>query len=436
MRVAFAGLLVLAAVLIAGCGDNPNEDVEADEFIRPASQAERSEAQDQDEADEGAAETEPEERQQSDGEAEDDGEQSEDAAPAQPEDQADQSDQSGQSDQSDQAEQAQQAQPAATADDDEEEDDTPLQLSEDVVRRYVNPSYGYSLELVCSPFCDASSNGIDVVSFVSETGRALIDVRVQELETAPDRAEVESLLRDLFQLAEAVEFEVSEPVQLLTGGTAENLVWSEDRRAQGGFLVQWQAYAAWSDGLLYLVRAGAVEDDYEGVAPALMQALDSLILPPQARAQPGEYERFGFSMSYDTSDLAQEFGQPTSNPPARDSGVFVLQSGASLKAVLSWQVIGEGFFNADTAITQSLEDTLGILDPIGFRDAGTVDGAAARAAATTAPLGEGEVEIVSYGWYCRDGGREFALHVLDANDAEAVAVPLLASFRCSAAAAE
>ena len=42
------------------------------------------------------------------------------------------------------------------------------------------------------------------------------------------------------------------------------------------------------------------------------------------------------------------------------------------------------------------------------------------------------MKIQSFAWYCRDGGREFALHVLDPDDPESVALPLIESFRCSA----
>ena len=55
-------------------------------------------------------------------------------------------------------------------------DDTgDLQLAEDIVRRYRNPTYGYSLELVCGPFCDINAGGVDRVGFTSDTEPALIN---------------------------------------------------------------------------------------------------------------------------------------------------------------------------------------------------------------------------------------------------------------------
>ena len=406
--VALLGVLSMAALLIA-CGSNPNEHIQSDEFFRPAA-------------------------------PEDAGHQaaSQAAEQEQPADQTAESEQARQQGQSAEAEaQPESAQEQQQADSDEQEDqeeqaqtDTraPLETSDDIIRRYTNPSYGYSFELICSPFCDPNSNGIDRVSFLSETGRALIGVDV----VPGDGADAEALLRSALSLADNVEFFSQEATTTVTGEAAERFDWDEDRRATGGFQVRWHALVVPVESVVIILRAGAVLEDYEGVAPALERALNSFILPLELTARPGRYDRFDFVIAYDTDDVSQEFGQPTGSPPTAEAGIFVLQSTTALKAVLTWQVLGEAFFDGDTAIQQSLRDSLGIENVTGLADWGEIDGQPARSGETETQFGEGVVQIRSFAWYCRDGGREFALHVLDADDPEAVALPLIESFRCSA----
>ena len=110
----------------------------------------------------------------------------------------------------------------------------------------------------------------------------------------------------------------------------------------------------------------------------------------------------------------------------------MLQSTTALRAVLTWQVLGEAFYDGDTAIQQSLRDALGIENVSGQRDWGEADGRPVRTGETETQFGEGVMKVRSFAWYCREGGREFALHVLDPDDPEAVALPLIESFRCSA----
>ena len=181
------------------------------------------------------------------------------------------------------------------------------------------------------------------------------------------------------------------------------------------------------------MRVGAVLDDYDGVSQSLERALASFLLPLEIAARPGRYDRFDFTIAYDTADVSQEFGQPTNSPPSAEAGIFVLQSATALKAVLTWQVLGEAFYDGDTAIQQSLRDSLGIENITGLRDWGPVDGQQARTGETETQFGEGVMKIQSFAWYCRDGGREFALHVLDPDDPESVALPLIESFRCTTA---
>ena len=413
-KIVFGFGIMLLAALIVACGSNPNEHVQSNEYFRPSVSGD-----DQQEAvaESGQEEPQEQETQRSERDEESEDEQR-DAAPES------QSAQDGEDEAEDGAEQAD--------DEQDEQDAAPLQTSEDVVRRFASPTYGYSLELICSPFCDASSTGIDRVMFRSENGRALISIEVYEDE-ASESAE---LLRSLLALEGDLEFTELEETSTITGEPVERFSWEEDRRATGGFHVRWQAMLIRADDLAIVLRAGSVMEDYEGVAFALDRAMNSFILPLEIAGRPGLYERFDFTISYDPVDFAQEFGQPTNAPPSKEAGIFVLQTTTALKAVLTWQVLGEAFYDGDTAISQSLQDALGIENVSGFRDGGEVDGAPARTGETETQFGEGVMKIQSFAWYCREGGREFVLHALDSDDPESVALGLIESFRCTMERAE
>ena len=401
-----AMLLALAALLSSACGGNPNEHVEANELFRPAAA--------------GAAE-------QSGTAADAQSQQQAADAQAQAEQQAQQGQQAGQQQSASQQQSDSQAQ-ASDDDADQQQAAAPPPRADDLLRRYINPSYGYSLELICPPFCDPSSNGIDRAAFLAESGRALLDVTI--VAAVPDD-QLDAAWREALNVPDFVDAPERQSVILpLVGVEGWRYVWEEDRRATGGFLVRWEATLTSIDGLLYVVRGGAVEDDYEATLPALEQAFDSFIAPLESQAMPGEYQRFDFSFVYGTSYVAQEFGVPSSNPPNFDAGIVVLQSEQALDAVLVWEVVGAAFFNADVAIERTLADTLGAQTSSNFRDTAPVDGQAARMALSETAMGEGLVQIASYSWYCSVGGREFSLHVIDSDDPEAAAVPLLAGFSC------
>ena len=416
-----ASSLVLLSVIVA-CGSSPNEHVQSNEFFRPAAEGQQQSA---------AADADQGQQSQSDARTQEgQTEQTEQSG-------SDQQQSSQDADQTDSTENQQQSaddqsQPERDERRQTEDDDAPIETSDDIIRRYSNPSYGYSFELICSPFCDANSNGVDRVSFLSETGRALIGVDVH----LDDGSDSDALLRSTLGLTDTVEFTAREETTTVTGEPAERFDWDEDRRATGGFQVRWHALLVPIEDIVIVFRAGAVLEDYEDVAPALERALGSFILPLEITARPGRYERFDFVIAYDTEDVSQEFGQPTNNPPSDEAGIFVLQSSTALKAVLTWQVLGEAFYDGDTAIQQSLSDSLGIESVTGLADWGEVDGQAARTGETETQFGEGVMKIRSFAWYCREGGREFALHVLDQDDPESVALPLIESFRCDADSAE
>ncbi len=417
-------LLVLLTLTFvsAACSENPNEHAQSNELFRPAAPETRQQVNlshaaqqqvDQQRDQQGQLGDQAEVQETQEGAA---GESSTfDEQPVQPAD--DDAQASRGSPDSDQPIQ------------DQGETANPLETTEDVIRRYTNPTFGYSLELICSPFCAPTSNGIDRVMFSSETGRALIGVDVH----VDDGSQSESLIRSWFNLGDNIEFSSVEQTSTITGEMAERFNWDEDRRATGGFQVRWHAVLVRAHDLIIALRAGTVIEDYEDVAPALERAIGSLFLPLEIAARPGRYDRFDFVIDYDTADFAQEFGQPTTNPPTDPSGIFVLQTTTALKAVLTWQILGEVFYDGDNAITQSLLDSLGIENASGFRDAVLVDGRPSRTGETETMFGEGALIIQSYAWYCDDGGREFVLHVLDPEDPESIALQLIEGFRCSAA---
>lgn len=302
--------------------------------------------------------------------------------------------------------------------------------AEDVVRRYRSPVYGYSFELVCPPFCDATSNGVDEVGFGSTTHRTLVAVSVYEPPASAEGDAAETLLRRAGQIPDAVDVSAEREAYDVAGFGGEAFRWEDDRRATGGLLVRWRALVVPAGGLYYVVRAGAVSEDWDAVAVAIDRAMRTFTAPPEALAQPGLYNRFGFEVAYDVANRPQEYGQPTSNPAADAAGAFVLADDSAVFAVLAWEEIGQAFFDAERAIERTLSDLLGIELGTGAREADEVDGQAAATTITVTQIGADQVQVASWAWYCPAGGREFALHVIDADDPRALAASLLDSFRC------
>ncbi len=411
-------IAALIGLIATACGSNPNENVQANEYFRPAiEQQQQTAAQSgQDDAEQQSA---AQSQRQSQDQAQQQSAQTQTEQDQPPQEQAE-------------ADAEQQSAQSGGNDDADAPSDPGIETADDIIRRYSSPTYGYSIELICSPFCDASSNGIDRVTFLSESGRALIGVNA----VVDSGQDPEALLRETLNLPDTIQIVSRDPATMLTGEAAERIVWEEDRRATGGFLVRWQAYVTVVDQIAFIIRAGAVAEDYESLEPAFERALSTFILPLEVEARPGVYDRFGFFVRYSTADFAQEFGQPALNPPNEDSGILVLQTETALRAVLVWQALGQAFYDGDTALERTLAETLGLSGLFDLRDGDPVDGQPSRIGLMQTQIGEGTVQVRSYAWYCVDGGREFALHVLDPEDPEPIALPLLGSFRCNADTAE
>ena len=403
MLVLLLALMLASLLAAAACASNPNVNVESDEYFRPAAPetaavAPEPATETDEQGDQTAADDEP-----------DASEQPEQDAPAEQSDEAD-----------------------AAAQEDEETTPAPAPQADDVVRRFRSPVYGYSFELVCPPFCDPTSNGVDEVGFGSTTQRALVAVSVHEPPAAADGDAAEVLLRRAGQIPDAVDVSAGREAYDAAGFPGALFDWEDDRRATGGLLVRWRALVVPVGGLYYVIRGGAVSEDWDAVADALDRVVRTFTAPPEALAQPGLYNRFGFEIAYDVADRLQEYGQPTSNPATDAAGAFVLADESAVFAVLAWEEVGQAFFDAERAIERTLSDLLGIELGTGARDADEVDGQAAQTTITLTQIGADQVQVASWAWYCPAVGREFALHVLDEDDPRGVAADLIASFRCDA----
>ena len=401
LPVLSAVLAVLAIAAAACATDNPNVNIESNEFFRPPP-PERAEPI--------SAQTEAQEEPAGDSEAVEE-ETSETPAESSAEDDAGES-----------------------AGDQDAQAEAPAPRAEDIVRRYRNPVYGYSFELVCPPFCEPTSNGVDETGFRADGLQAIVAATVM---TAPAEAGgdvAERLFRETLRISDAIDLSEGHSTQALANGVeADWFEWEEDNRAVGGLQVRWKGWVAPIGGLYYIVRGGAAQTDWEAVSEAVDRVLNSFTAPIEAIAEPGSYNRFGFHVDYDAAAFRPaEYGQPTTNPATDSAGAFVLADNNSVVAVLAWEEIGEAFFNAETAIERTLQDLLGIELGTGAREADEVDGQTAQTTITATAFGAGQVQIASWAWYCPDGGREFALHYIDEEDPRAAAADLLASFRCSA----
>ena len=400
--VALALVSVLAAACAAG---NPNLNIESDEYFRPpaperpqpitaTSDQEEAPAQDAAQEDAGVEAAEQE---------------TADDSTISVDDQADAQEQS-------------QTEPASAP------------QAEDVVRRYRNPVYGYSFELVCPPFCNATANGVDEVGFGAADLRAVVAVSVYRPPADSSGDIPQQLIREAVNISDAVDLESARSSLTTPNGVDAVLFeWDDDQRAVGGLRVHWKGWVAPIGGLFYVVRGGAAADDWDAAAGAVNRVLDTFSAPIEAVAEPGAYNRFDFAVSYDPADFrAAEYGQPLDNPATSAAGALVLSDIGSVVAVLAWEEIGEAFFNAERAIERTLQDLLGVELGTGARETDQIDGREAQTTITLTTFGANQVQIASWAWYCPQQGREFSLHYIDEDDPREAAASLLASFRCSA----
>lgn len=396
-------LIVFAAAALAAAAcaaDNPNVNVESNEYFRPP----------------------PPERVEPITAQTDEGEEAaDDEAPAE----ADDEPAGGDAAVEEAADQGAQAEGEDAA--------APAPRAEDIVRRYRNPVYGYSFELVCPPFCDPTSNGVDEVGFRADGLQAIVAASVLTPPADEEGDVAERLIRETLNVPDTVDLTAGRTVRRSANGVdAVVFEWEEDNRAVGGIQVRWKGWIAPIGGLYYIVRGGAAVADWDAIAEAVERMLNTFTAPIEAISEPGTYNRFGFEVAYDAAEFRPaEYGQPTTNPATDAAGAFVLANSNSVIAVLAWEEIGAAFFDAEIAIERTLQDLLGIELGTGAREADEIDGQMAQTTITLTALGADQVQIASWAWYCPQGGREFALHYIDIEDPRGAAAELIESFRCS-----
>ena len=410
-----ATVLVVTVALAAVACSVSNEDVEADEFFRPEAPAAAADA---------AGDTREAEA-QSAGQAADEAA-GDDQAGAAADEQTTEDDAPEQStaDQADAGDEP----PADTAADDDED----LELAEDIVRRYRSPVYGYSLELVCGPFCDINPGGIDLVIFRSETDPTAINVTTQAVEEDATLADLEAAWQADMIGERQPNILGRQEVTLVADPATPALVvdWEVDRRATGGVLERWRSLITRVGPIAYFVNVGAIDDAFADLEPVLQQALDSFLALPEPDSLPGEYTRFGFGLSYDTSGFAGELPLAgVANQPTADGGRFFHQdANGVLQYILTWESLSQAIYNADAAIdadsqppgaVSSVEESRG-----DFQLTDTISG---RVGAFTAADAAGnDVQVRVFSWYCEEGGRSFTLQSISGDERPAV----LDGFRC------
>ena len=414
MRAALlaAVLAVVCALAAVACGVS-NEGVEADEFFRPEAPAVAADAGDTRDAEEqSAGQAADEAGADQAGDAADAGT-SEDDAPEQSA-----ADQAGADDEP----------PAATSADDEAD----LELAEDIVRRYRSPVYGYSLDLVCGPFCDINPGGIDLVIFRSETDPTAINVTTQAAAEDATLADLETAWQADMIGDRQPNILGRQEVTLVTDSATPALVvdWEVDRRATGGVLERWRSLITRVGPIAYFINVGAIDDAFGDLEPILQQTLDSFLALPEPDSLPGEYTRFGFGLTYDTSGFVGELPLAgVANQPTADGGRFFHQdANGVLQYILTWESLSQAIYNADAAIdadsqppgaVSSVEEARG--------DFQLTDAISGRVGSFTAADAAGNnVDVRVFSWYCEEGGRSFTLQSISGDERPAV----LDGFRC------
>lgn len=401
-RIWAVGLFAVAALIAAGCGGVRNEDVEADEFFRPPERAVADRAGDDRQSTaedrEKAGEREPA---QADAESAQDG----DDEPQQPDS----------------------LRPAG-------DDDEDLELADDIVRRYRNPTYGYSLELVCGPFCDVNPGGIDRVGFGSETEPTVINVSVRAAPEGGTLEDLETIWRDSVLIGTTPNTLASQEVTLASDGVTPALIvdWEIDRRATGGALERWRTMITQVGPIAYFVNAGALADFFEDLEPFLQQSIDSFLAVPNPESLPGLYTRFDFAVTYDVEDFVGEIPlSGVANQPTANGGRFFHQDAeGQLQFILTWESLSQAIYNADSAIDDESQPPGAVAVVEEERgDFELTDEITGRFAVFTATDAAGNTTPVRvFSWYCEEGGRSFTLQSL--SDAERPAV--LDGFSCLA----
>ncbi len=375
-RIGSLALLPGLALLAAACGGNPNADVDADEFIRPPAA--------------GAATATDTTRP---------GASPDGASPGTA---------------------------AATA------AATNADAAEDIVRRYLSDVYGYSLELVCGPFCDtAQTQGeLDRVGVLAETQDAIITIRVVDAGAAT-LTDLQTLWEQERRSNATFSIQDQQDTVLPSDGVAPARIlnWQIDQRATGGSILRYRTLITRVGPLAYFLDTGAVAEVFEEMEPYLQRALETFIAAPAPEHRPGLYDRWGFAFPYNADRATRElgFGAPAASVLA---GVLEQRTlDGVLEQRLIWDTVSADLFDA----AQTVEDSVGELPEgtdVTRQQLALTDGTPVTAAVFQGPALGADIELGVFAWYCADGGRSFILQAFAADDVLAFVQPGLRNFRC------
>ena len=342
---------------------------------------------------------------------------------------------------------AEEREPAVPADDANDLED--LDLAEDILRRYLNDTYGFSLELVCGAFCDVTTNGVDRVVFVSDSGRAFIDVsdsgrafidisvldpEALGLDPGLDGLEAEWLDRRGANPSFAVT-DRRTTVLASDGQTPSLLVeWEVDARGSGGDLLRVRSLIVQVGPLGYFVEVGAASDEFGLLDTDLQRAQDSFIARATPPSRPGLYgSRFGFLFPYDATSVTSELGTPL---PTFDLGLFEQRTlDGILEFLLRWETVNAEFFDPEEAVSivvAGLQGAATEFTEVERSDLALNGGVSGRAVIVDVAFPGVSGQLGVFAWYCQDTGRSFVLQSLSPDDVRALAQPSLDGFRCAA----
>ena len=287
--------------------------------------------------------------------------------------------------------------------------------------------------MVCGPFCDINPGGIDLVIFRSETDPTAINVTTQAAAEGATLDDLQAAWQADMMGERQPNILGRQEVSLVADPATPALVvdWEVDRRATGGVLERWRSLITRVGPIAYFVNVGAIDDAFADLEPVLQQTLDSFLALPEPDSLPGEYTRFGFGLTYDTSGFVGELplagvaNQPTRRrwpllPPGRQRGLAVHPhlGVAQPRAI----------YNADAAIDADSQPPGAVSSVEESRaDFQLTDTISGRVGAFTAADAAGnDVDVRVFSWYCEEGGRSFTLQSISGDERPAV----LDGFRC------
>ncbi len=320
----------------------------------------------------------------------------------------------------------------------EEQFDEEIDLADDIVRRYINDTYKYSLDLICQPFCNVNSPGIDQVGFAAVDGTAAINIVVADISTLgiDDLQVIEANWR--VRTAENDSFNVlsRRRIVLPSDGISQGVVidWEIDRRDIGGSNERWRTLITQVGPLVYFLSGGALSERFASIEDILQQSLDSFLarqVPPSA---PGLYSKWEFVLPYDSNLISGEYGKQAKGPNF-NSGIFILQTErGQIHRKLTWDSISNTVFDA----IQSVDDAVVLLG-------GIVVTKDIRGQTTLSDDTEGSFAIVQleenqnglqaievYSWYCVDSGRSFLLESFSYQNSDFPGESATKGFQCAA----